>query len=187
VFQRLKALGGSHGSIILHIGAKSAAFMQTLNLGKMKLPDLGETKLPASRFPEPADTYLCDNCGRNITKHLHPARAHVATPIGPSWYICRCGTKYVSGAVEWVHLGQWERRRRIEEIIAFGLVTGILIALFGLLINYAIDHHNMVLMGVCIPAAFPVALIVWLFVGVVLIPLFEIAASVIRTRTGLRE
>ena len=34
-------------------------------------------KLPASRFPEPADVYFCDKCGRDESRYLHQGQAHV--------------------------------------------------------------------------------------------------------------
>jgi hypothetical protein len=57
-------------------------------------------KRPASEFPDPADVYLCDKCGGDITAHLHRGRAHVRQPLGPVKYVCRCGQAYLSGATE---------------------------------------------------------------------------------------
>jgi uncharacterized integral membrane protein len=148
--------------------------MQTLNLG--------EIQLPASRFPEPAVVYVCDKCGRNITKHLHPGRAHVATPIGPPWYTCRCGQKYLSGAVEWDNLGEWQRRSRVVEITTIAVMTFALLGLLVLLIYEAIEHHNEALIVLCAVLAPLGIMIVWFFIAGALIPLFEIASSVLRTR-----
>jgi hypothetical protein len=82
--------------------------------------------LPASAFPNPAMTYVCDNCGRDVTKHLHRGQAHVWQPMGPQRYTCRCGQRWLTGAVEWDHLGDWERRRRIRDTSAFSVVLAIL-------------------------------------------------------------
>jgi hypothetical protein len=68
------------------------------------------TTLSASAFPTSADVYLCDKCGRDVTKHLHRGQAHVWKPIDPNRYQCRCGEKYLIGATEWDHLGEWERK-----------------------------------------------------------------------------
>jgi hypothetical protein len=47
---------------------------------------LDATILPASKFPEQADEYERDKCGRLVTKHLNRDRAHVEKPIGRERY-----------------------------------------------------------------------------------------------------
>jgi hypothetical protein len=92
--------------------------MTVLGLNRLQGQHPIPVQLP-SAFPDRADVYLCDNCGRNITKHLHPGRAHCWQAMGPQRYVCRCSARYLSGCVEWDHLGDWERRRRVRD--TFGL------------------------------------------------------------------
>lgn len=88
--------------------------------------ELVSSELPASAFPNPAMTYVCDNCGRDVTKHLHRGQAHVWQPMGPQRYICCCCQRGLSEAVEWHHLGDWERGRRIRDTFAISMVLAIL-------------------------------------------------------------
>lgn len=74
------------------------------------------SRLPASRFPDPAEVYFCDNCGRDLTKNLYHDRAPVWQPLRPIWYVCRCGRKYLSGAAEWDDLATRERKQRIRQL-----------------------------------------------------------------------
>ena len=76
--------------------------------------------LPASSFPDRADVYVCDKCGRDITKHFRPSRSHACGPMGCETYRCLCGQRYRTGATEWGHLGDWERSRRIRETAGLG-------------------------------------------------------------------
>jgi len=41
------------------------------------------TKVPASAFPSPADVYVCDKCGRDITKYFRRGQAHAWKPMRP--------------------------------------------------------------------------------------------------------
>ena len=36
----------------------------------MQRLDLNRTQLPASKFPDFADAYVCDKCGTDITEHV---------------------------------------------------------------------------------------------------------------------
>ena len=67
-----------------------AVSMEALNLDQKQV---GTKQLRASQFPEPADVYVCDKCGRDITVHLYSGRAHVQILLRPSRYVCRCGQK----------------------------------------------------------------------------------------------
>ena len=94
----------------------TAAQMQTLNLDP-KLFNV-PIKRPASEFPDhPADVYICDKCGMNITAHLHLRRAHVRQPIGPVRYVCRCGQSYVSGAIEWDYMSDWAKEKWLKDVL----------------------------------------------------------------------
>jgi hypothetical protein len=83
------------------------------------------TRLPASAFPNRADAYFCDNCERDLTKHLHPGRAHVWQAMGPERSICRCGREWPTGAVEWDQFSPWERRRRLRDVFAWSIVASV--------------------------------------------------------------
>ena len=61
--------------------------------------------LPASGFPERADAYICDKCARDVTKYFRLRPSHSWTPMGPARFVCRCGQCYLTGAIEWDHLG----------------------------------------------------------------------------------
>jgi hypothetical protein len=148
--------------------------MQTLNLSG--------TQLPASRFPEPADVYLCDDCGRDLTEHLHPGRAHIWRSLGPARYTCFCGQKYLSGASEWDLLGVWERRQRVLQIIIIAVLTCLPLIAFGMLIHFVLERSSPALLLICYFAILPAAVLFVLFIVGVLLPLLEIGASIVRTR-----
>lgn len=88
--------------------------------------------LPASSFPSPADCYVCDECGRDLTNYLHPGRAHVEQAMGPSRYECLCGQKYLTGAAEWDHLGPWARRRRAKNSLGLGTLFSAPLLIVGI-------------------------------------------------------
>lgn len=155
-------------------------------MGLLHLNPQAQTKqLPASQFPEPADVYICDSCGRDITAYLHLGRAHVRRPLGPARYVCRCGEKYLSGAAEWDNLSDWDRRQWLPDV---GLAMIILAALaaFSVLLYHAVLHRSTVLIAclvvvlLCSIPLFP------LFAAIVATP-FEIVASIWRTRAVTQE
>jgi hypothetical protein len=111
--------------------------MTVLDLNKHR--EFSSKEVPASAFPDPATTYVCDKCGRDITKYLHRGRAHTWQPMGPQRYICRCGQRWLSGAVEWDHLGGWERRRRVRDTLALSIAFAVLAAIPAV-ITYAALH-----------------------------------------------
>jgi hypothetical protein len=146
---------------------------------------LDATILPASRFPERADEYECDKCGRLVTKHLRAGHAHLEKPIGRERYRCRCGESYLSGAVEWDHLGDWERRRRAGMLLNFCtrfLLPSSISVGFAFL---AIKYRNYWLLAICTLVSIPT--IVFLYISVInLFELILIAASLWRTRVSGR-
>lgn len=150
----------------------------------MERLNLTAKSLPASQFPEPAERYVCDNCGRDVTRHLHPGRAHVQQPLGPVWYTCRCGKKYISGAVEWDQLGSGERRSRIYDLALFTLISLLPAAIATAVVRYELRVHNHreLHLTLGIGAAVAFFFLLWLFAILVLVPLFEICASLVRTR-----
>lgn len=149
----------------------------------MERLNLNKTQLPASRFPEPADVYVCDNCGTDITEHLHRGRAHVWRPLGPSRYVCRCGRRYLSGAVEWDHLSGWEKRQRLRQIVGLLVLLFVPLAGFLCLLRATLEHGGVLLLALCAVAALPAIMLLVLLVTFVLDGL-EVVASVWRTRVG---
>jgi hypothetical protein len=60
----------------------------------------GLKKLPVSAFPDWADEYFCDNCGRDITKRLRRRESQSWQPIGAERFLCACGRNWLTGATE---------------------------------------------------------------------------------------
>ena len=135
------------------------------------------TKLPASAFPSPADTYVCDKCGEDITRYLRPGQAHVWKPMGPERYLCHCGQKYLTGATEWDHLGEWERKRRVGQTLGLGILFSAPFSVIGLVAYLALHRSKAALIGALAITALPFLLI--------LVPFcLQVGASMWRTRIG---
>ena len=151
---------------------------------RMERLNLIAKSLPASQFPEPAESYICDSCGRDVTRHMHVGQAHVQQPLGPIWYTCRCGKKYISGAVEWDQLGDGERRNRICELVLFALISLPPAAIATAIVVYEVRIHNNRELHVSLGIGAAVAsfFLLWLFVILVLVPGLQICASLVRTR-----
>lgn len=157
--------------------------MQALNLDPKLVPSA--IKRPASEFPEAADVYFCDKCGRDISVHLHRGRAHVRQPLGPVKYVCQCGQSYLSGATEWDYLSDWEKRQWLTDIPLIFIFFAI-VAAYGAAVHLALMHRSFVtivlsLLGIPFAVVF-----LWLFILMSAIP-FEIVASILRTRVFRRQ
>jgi hypothetical protein len=151
--------------------------MEALNLD----PKRPRTRqLRASEFPERADVYVCDKCGRDITAHLYPGSAHVQPPLGPLRYICRCGQKYLSGAAEWDDLGNWEKRHRLGDI-GLVIIVSAALAAFSILVHLAVARRSIALFVLLATVILFSAPLFPLLIAILAIP-FEIAASLWRTR-----
>jgi hypothetical protein len=107
--------------------------MSSLNLSARPL-----IKLPASAFPDWADVYVCDKCGRDITQHLRRRESHSWEPMGPEAYFCLCGQRYLTGAIEWDHLGDWERARRTGNMIGLGVLLSVVSCILGSVVYFAL-------------------------------------------------
>jgi hypothetical protein len=144
---------------------------------------LDATILPASRFPEQADEYECDKCGRLITKHLNCGRAHVEMPIGRERYRCRCGETYLSGAVEWDHLSDWERHRSMKMLLFVytRFLLPLLVPIIAALL--ALHYRNYWLLAACLLVLIPTIVLLYLS-AISLFELILIAASLWRTRVA---
>lgn len=138
------------------------------------------SRLPASRFPDPAEVYFCDDCGRDVTKNLHRDRAPVWQPLRPMWFLCRCGRKYMSGAAEWDDLTTWEREERIRQL-QIGFVLFALLVTPVTLAYFALRYGGAALIAVVGIALIPSILVAKPF-WFVLIDLYEIITSIWRTR-----
>lgn len=149
--------------------------MQTLNLSPQQ-----RTTLVASRFPEPADAYTCDKCGRDISKHLHLPHGHARRPFGPSRYVCACGEKYLSGAAEWDERSDWEQRQSIRDF-GLGIVLVAVLLLLGMLEYLAFHRGSGVLLAVAVVGLLPLVVIGGMAVLMLIEPV-EIVASLWRTR-----
>lgn len=102
--------------------------MTTLNLNAHRL------KIPASAFPKRADIYECDNCKRDLTKYLQIQQGHTWEPMGPERVRCSCGLMYLTGATEWDHLGDWERKRRVRDTFGLGIFFSIVLSILALVV-----------------------------------------------------
>jgi hypothetical protein len=159
----------------------AAVQMQSLNLDPKQTVVI---KRPASEFPEAADVYLCDKCGRDITAHLYRGRAHLRQPLGPVRYVCPCGQTYLSGATEWDYLSDWEKRQWLMDIPLMFILFA-LVAAYATVAYFAVVHRGLIMIVVSL-AGIPFALVfLWLSILMAAIP-FQIAASLFRTRVFRR-
>lgn len=120
--------------VIVGIVASIVFFVWIFHRGGRSFLTKAVTTLPASAFPTPADVYVCDKCGRDVTKHFRLVAGHVWRPIGPMRFACRCGERYLTGATEWDHLGARERRRCIGQTFLIGFMFSAITSVFGLLV-----------------------------------------------------
>jgi hypothetical protein len=141
------------------------------------------SRLPASRFPNPAEVYFCDNCGRDLTNNLHHDRSPVWQPLRPIWYVCQCGRQYLSGAAEWDNLTTWERKQRIRQL-GIGSVLFAFLMISGTLAYFA-SYGSAALLAAVAITLIPSILVARLL-GFVLLDVFEIIASIWRTRVSGR-
>jgi hypothetical protein len=137
--------------------------------------------LPASSFPERADVYICDKCARDVTKHFRPRQSHTWAPIGPARFTCRCGQRYVTGAIEWDHLGLPERHSRVRQTFVLAIFLSGIFSILGVLIYFALRFLFDLRQAGFLVALFITALpFVWL--QITFWP--EVLASMWRTRVG---
>ena len=148
----------------------------------LQLLNLSGKQLPASSFPERADAYVCDKCGRDVTPYLRRGRADLQPLLGPAMFRCDCGEEYLSASVEWDHLGPSEREKRIRQIIASAENSLFVLAGVVFLLHQTIKDPTSLLLSLSFIGAYVAAMcVVDIYYGVA-VPLFRIAASVVRTR-----
>ena len=147
----------------------------------LKLGARPVTKLPASAFPDRADVYICDKCGRDITKHLRPGQAHVWAPMGLEIFLCVCGQRYSTGATEWDHFSDWERNRRVRNTFGLGLLFSAMFSIPGLL-AYLVLHFAFGLRQGALVTGLVITALPFSLMQIAFWP--EVAASIWRTRVG---
>jgi len=152
--------------------------MLSLNLGARPL-----VKLPASAFPDRADIYVCDKCGRDITRHFRPGQAHVWAPMGPERCLCLCGERYLTGAKEWDHFSDWERNRRVGDTLGLGILFSAMFSILGLL-AYVVLHFVFGLRGGALVTGLVITALPFSLMQIAFWP--EVFASMWRTRVGSR-
>lgn len=79
-------------------------------------------RLPVSALPEWAEEYFCDNCGRDVTKQVRRQQSHSWQPMGVERFRCACGHAWLTGAAEWDHLSDREKRNRVNGSIVLNVV-----------------------------------------------------------------
>jgi hypothetical protein len=79
-------------------------------------------RLPVSALPEWAEEYFCDNCGRDVTKQVRRQQSHSWQPMGVERFRCACGRAWLTGAAEWDHLSDREKRNRVNGSIVLNVV-----------------------------------------------------------------
>jgi hypothetical protein len=87
--------------------------------------DLGarsKKRLPVSAVPEWAEEYFCDDCARVVTGQVRRRESHSWQPMGAEKFRCACGHNWPTGAAEWNHLSEREKRNRINEFIVLNIV-----------------------------------------------------------------
>jgi len=97
--------------------------------------------------------------------------------MGPERYICECGQKYLTGATEWDHLGDAERRKRVWDGTVLAALFALVLAIPGGAI-YLIFHR-------AIGALF-VALLLVVSPFLMQVPFWlDVVASMWRTRVSV--
>jgi hypothetical protein len=101
--------------------------------------------------------------------------------MGPTRFVWRCGQRYLTGAIEWDHLGSSERHRRVWQTLWLGVLLSGMFSIVGTLIylplRFLLDLRE---------AGFLVALFITALPFVWLQMTFwpEVLASMWRTRIG---
>lgn len=150
--------------------------MLSLNLSARTL-----VKLPASAFPDRAAVYVCDKCGRDVTKYFRPGQAHVWAPMGPERYRCVCGQRYLTGATEWDHFSDWERNRSVRDTLGLGVLFSAMSSILGLL-AYLVLHLVFGLREGALFTGLVITVLPFFLMQITFWP--EVVASMWRTRIG---
>jgi hypothetical protein len=152
---------------------------ETIRLFNRKVE--ASTRLPASRFPEYAERYVCDVCGLDVASKIQRSSGHGGPSIGPERFSCICGARYLSGMVEWDHLHPFMRRQYLKGLLVAPALLILPAALFVYLAGTAIHRHS-ILFGVLACVEGLIAIPFELFGIVAMFSLPSIAMSIWRTR-----
>jgi hypothetical protein len=139
--------------------------------------DLGarsKKSLPVSALPEWAEEYYCDDCAREVTKQVHRRESHSWRPMGTEKFRCVCGHNWPTGAAEWDHLSDRERRSRVNAFIVLNIAAVFFASIVGL-VSYFLSSKADVALDVGLVALSPFLLFQvrsW----------FDLFASIWRTR-----
>lgn len=179
LFVGLLEISAVLGVIYLRVTARSSGYVAEAEAESSTSRLL--VTLPASAFPKRANVYTCDECNRDVTKYLRPGKAHVWKQMGPERFQCLCGRRYVTGATEWDHLGDWERRHRISQTFGLGIFLSAIASILGLAVYLFLYFVFECKQGAAV-VALGIAVLPFVLMQVTFWPL--VAASMWRTRVG---
>ena len=98
----------------------------------LNLSARSKKRLPVTTVPEWAEEYFCDNCGRDVTKQVRRQQSHSWQPMGAERFRCTCGHAWLTGAAEWDHLSDREKRNRVNAFIVLDTVSVLLASIIAL-------------------------------------------------------
>lgn len=101
--------------------------------------------------------------------------------MGPERCICVCGQTYLTGAREWDHLGNWERKRRISGNTGLGIILSVLAFVPGLVV-YLVLRFAFGLREAAVITAVSILILPFLLTQITFWP--GVFASMRRTRFG---
>ena len=153
------------------------------NMLSLNLSARPTVTFPASAFPDRADAYACDKCGRDITKRFRPRMSDAWAPMGRDRYKCLCGRRYLTGATEWDHLSDWERNRRVTDTLGTGVIFSATFSMPGLLV-YLVLHFVFGLREAAVITCWIITVLPFCLMQIGFWP--GVLASMWRTRVGTR-
>jgi hypothetical protein len=147
----------------------------------MNVLDLNRVQRPASEFPERAEVYVCDICGRDITKQLPRDHAHASQILGAPFYTCLCGQKYRTGLQEWDSMSPADHWNFLLRAVVPGSLMGLPLIGFIFLVRSTYLHPGYLLLAICVVAAVP-SFVFAIFFTIAGLEGMDIFASLWRTR-----
>jgi hypothetical protein len=98
----------------------------------LNLSARSKKRLLVSAVPEWAEEYFCDDCGRDVTKQVRRQQSHSWQPMGAERFRCACGHAWFTGAAEWDHLNDREKRNRVNGFIVLNIFSVFLASIVAL-------------------------------------------------------
>ena len=123
---------------------------------KLDLNSRAAIRLPASAFPEFADAYVCDKCGRDITSNLRRSPHPHGLVVGRETFLCSCGEEYRTNAMEWDSLGRVGKRQQVVITTVMGLCLSLVSSILAIPVYFILRLFVptlAVVIGVAIGAA----------------------------------